>query len=90
MRVQQNEPGGLGTEQSADRNASVYLWSQYYDCINSHFTDPGDLWLIICLFVCVFQQEENQEVASSPPESSFQKLAPSETRYTILRDRDEL
>ncbi|KAF3691898.1 Endoplasmic reticulum resident protein 44 [Channa argus] len=25
------------------------------------------------------------EVASSPPESSFQKLAPSETRYTILR-----
>ncbi|KAK2910271.1 endoplasmic reticulum resident protein 44 [Channa argus] len=31
------------------------------------------------------------EVASSPPESSFQKLAPSETRYTILRrDRDEL
>ncbi|XP_011603971.1 endoplasmic reticulum resident protein 44 [Takifugu rubripes] len=35
-------------------------------------------------------QEEN-EVASSPPKSSFQKLAPSETRYTILsRDRDEL
>uniref|UniRef100_A0A8C5EDU2 ERP44 protein n=1 Tax=Gouania willdenowi TaxID=441366 RepID=A0A8C5EDU2_GOUWI len=31
------------------------------------------------------------KVASSPPESSFQKLAPSETRYTILnRDRDEL
>uniref|UniRef100_A0A3Q2ZU64 Endoplasmic reticulum protein 44 n=1 Tax=Kryptolebias marmoratus TaxID=37003 RepID=A0A3Q2ZU64_KRYMA len=28
---------------------------------------------------------------SHPPESSFQKLAPSETRYTILtRDRDEL
>ncbi|KAF3839790.1 hypothetical protein F7725_018507 [Dissostichus mawsoni] len=27
----------------------------------------------------------------SPPESSFQKLAPSETRYTILnRGRDEL
>ncbi|KAG9283609.1 endoplasmic reticulum resident protein 44 [Astyanax mexicanus] len=37
------------------------------------------------------QPEEAKEVASSPPESSFQKLAPSETRYTILsRDRDEL
>ncbi|KAK3515631.1 hypothetical protein QTP70_025325 [Hemibagrus guttatus] len=36
------------------------------------------------------QQEENKEVASNPPESSFQKLAPSENRYTILRDRDEL
>lgn len=36
-------------------------------------------------------QEETGEVASSPPESSFMKLAPSETRYTILnRDRDEL
>ncbi|XP_074509853.1 endoplasmic reticulum resident protein 44 [Sebastes fasciatus] len=36
-------------------------------------------------------QEETGEVASSPPESSFLKLAPSETRYTILnRDRDEL
>lgn len=35
-------------------------------------------------------QEENKEVASNPPESSFQKLAPSETRYTLLRDRDEL
>lgn len=36
-------------------------------------------------------QEETGEVASSPPDSSFQKLAPSETRYTILsRDRDEL
>uniref|UniRef100_A0A8B9K3K2 Endoplasmic reticulum protein 44 n=1 Tax=Astyanax mexicanus TaxID=7994 RepID=A0A8B9K3K2_ASTMX len=35
--------------------------------------------------------EDPKEVASSPPESSFQKLAPSETRYTILsRDRDEL
>ncbi|XP_062395552.1 endoplasmic reticulum resident protein 44 [Sardina pilchardus] len=34
--------------------------------------------------------EENKEVASNPPESSFQKLAPSETRYTLLRDRDEL
>lgn len=57
--------------------------------VNGRFTDPGDLWLFICLSVCVFQQEEN-EVASNPPESSFQKLAPSETRYTILRDRDEL
>ncbi|TKS82019.1 Endoplasmic reticulum resident protein 44 [Collichthys lucidus] len=37
------------------------------------------------------QEETAGEVASSPPESSFQKLAPSETRYTILsRDRDEL
>ncbi|XP_076009866.1 endoplasmic reticulum resident protein 44 [Genypterus blacodes] len=37
------------------------------------------------------QEEIGGEVASSPPESSFQKLAPSETRYTILRrDRDEL
>uniref|UniRef100_A0A8C9VW56 Endoplasmic reticulum protein 44 n=1 Tax=Scleropages formosus TaxID=113540 RepID=A0A8C9VW56_SCLFO len=35
-------------------------------------------------------QEENREVQSSPPESSFQKLAPSETRYTLLRHRDEL
>lgn len=39
----------------------------------------------------VCPQEEGSEVASSPPKSSFQKLAPSETRYTILsRDRDEL
>ncbi|XP_042279310.1 endoplasmic reticulum resident protein 44 [Thunnus albacares] len=36
------------------------------------------------------QEEIVGEAASSPPESSFQKLAPSETRYTILRDRDEL
>ncbi|KAM6968338.1 endoplasmic reticulum resident protein 44 [Aplochiton taeniatus] len=37
------------------------------------------------------QEEIGGEVASSPPDSSFQKLAPSETRYTILsRDRDEL
>ncbi|KAM7420731.1 hypothetical protein PAMA_015114 [Pampus argenteus] len=37
------------------------------------------------------QEETEGEVASNPPESSFQKLAPSETRYTILsRDRDEL
>ncbi|KAK6490554.1 endoplasmic reticulum resident protein 44-like isoform X2 [Huso huso] len=36
-------------------------------------------------------QDNQEEVASNPPESSFQKLAPSETRYTILnRDRDEL
>ncbi|KAG9339398.1 hypothetical protein JZ751_023792 [Albula glossodonta] len=35
-------------------------------------------------------QEEKKEVPSNPPKSSFQKLAPSETRYTILRDRDEL
>lgn len=37
------------------------------------------------------QVDVGGEVASNPPESSFQKLAPSETRYTILsRDRDEL
>ncbi|XP_068998976.1 endoplasmic reticulum resident protein 44 [Embiotoca jacksoni] len=37
------------------------------------------------------QEETGGEVASSPPESSFQKLAPSGSRYTILRrDRDEL
>ncbi|XP_072250432.1 endoplasmic reticulum resident protein 44 [Leuresthes tenuis] len=37
------------------------------------------------------QEENGGEAASSPPESSFQKLAPSEARYTILnRDRDEL
>ncbi|XP_071376336.1 endoplasmic reticulum resident protein 44 [Centroberyx affinis] len=37
------------------------------------------------------QEETVGEVASNPPDSSFQKLAPSETRYTILsRDRDEL
>ncbi|KAJ8004946.1 hypothetical protein DPEC_G00141560 [Dallia pectoralis] len=35
-------------------------------------------------------QEAIAEVASNPPESSFQKLAPSENRYTLLRDRDEL
>ncbi|KAJ0066017.1 hypothetical protein NL108_001241 [Boleophthalmus pectinirostris] len=36
-------------------------------------------------------QEIVGEAASSPPNSSFQKLAPSEKRYTILtRDRDEL
>uniref|UniRef100_A0A6Q2ZQM5 Thioredoxin domain-containing protein n=1 Tax=Esox lucius TaxID=8010 RepID=A0A6Q2ZQM5_ESOLU len=35
-------------------------------------------------------QEDVAEMASNPPESSFQKLAPSETRYTLLRDRDEL
>lgn len=31
-----------------------------------------------------------QDLASSPPESSFQKLAPSEHRYTLLREKDEL
>ncbi|KAM9805689.1 endoplasmic reticulum resident protein 44 [Syngnathus typhle] len=32
-----------------------------------------------------------EEIASSPPKSSFKKLAPSGSRYTILtRDRDEL
>ncbi|XP_019747682.1 endoplasmic reticulum resident protein 44 [Hippocampus comes] len=37
------------------------------------------------------QEEIGGDGASKPPQSSFQKLAPSETRYTILgRDRDEL
>nr|AZI70945.1 endoplasmic reticulum resident protein 44 [Hippocampus abdominalis] len=37
------------------------------------------------------QEEFGGDGASKPPQSSFQKLAPSETRYTILgRDRDEL
>ncbi|MGH0157125.1 UNVERIFIED_CONTAM: hypothetical protein FKN15_032961, partial [Acipenser sinensis] len=48
-----------------------------------HGPDPTD--------VTPGQQDNQEEVASNPPESSFQKLAPSETRYTILnRDRDEL
>ncbi|MGH0120488.1 UNVERIFIED_CONTAM: hypothetical protein FKN15_066812 [Acipenser sinensis] len=48
-----------------------------------HGPDPTD--------VTPGQQENQEEIASNPPESSFQKLAPSETRYTILnRDRDEL
>ncbi|XP_063778725.1 endoplasmic reticulum resident protein 44 [Pseudophryne corroboree] len=46
-----------------------------------HGPDPTD----------VAPGQQTQDVASSPPESSFQKLAPSEYRYTILnRDRDEL
>lgn len=45
----------------------------------------------LCECEFLYQEETGGEVASSPPESSFQKLAPSETRYTILsRDRDEL
>jgi endoplasmic reticulum resident protein 44 len=41
--------------------------------------------------VFLIQEDMIEMVASNPPESSFQKLAPSETRYTILsRDRDEL
>ncbi|XP_058036634.1 endoplasmic reticulum resident protein 44 isoform X2 [Ahaetulla prasina] len=31
-----------------------------------------------------------QDIVSSPPESSFQKLAPSGHRYTLLREKDEL
>lgn len=46
-----------------------------------HGPDPTD----------VAPGQQIEDVASSPPESSFQKLAPSEHRYTILkRDRDEL
>ncbi|CAB1421849.1 unnamed protein product [Pleuronectes platessa] len=48
-----------------------------------HGPDPTD--------ITPGQEETVEEAASSPPESSFQKLAPSENRYTILnRDRDEL
>ncbi|XP_077125606.1 endoplasmic reticulum resident protein 44 isoform X4 [Ranitomeya variabilis] len=46
-----------------------------------HGPDPTD----------VAPGQQTQDIASNPPESSFQKLAPSEYRYTILkRDRDEL
>ncbi|XP_069476705.1 endoplasmic reticulum resident protein 44 [Ambystoma mexicanum] len=46
-----------------------------------HGPDPTD----------VAPGQETEDFVSSPPESSFQKLAPSESRYTILkRDRDEL
>ncbi|XP_062899969.1 endoplasmic reticulum resident protein 44 [Mobula hypostoma] len=46
-----------------------------------HGPDPTD----------VAPGQPSEEVASNPPESSFQKLAPSEHRYTILkRERDEL
>uniref|UniRef100_UPI0037E7E6C9 endoplasmic reticulum resident protein 44 n=1 Tax=Semicossyphus pulcher TaxID=241346 RepID=UPI0037E7E6C9 len=48
-----------------------------------HGPDPTD--------ITPGQEDTAGEVASSPPESSFQKLQPSETRYTILkRERDEL
>lgn len=46
--------------------------------------------LCVCVYINVLFHQEINEVASNPPESSFQKLAPSETRYTLLRDRDEL
>ncbi|XP_078543807.1 endoplasmic reticulum resident protein 44 [Lissotriton helveticus] len=46
-----------------------------------HGPDPTD----------VAPGQEVEDLASSPPESSFQKLAPSEYRYTILkREKDEL
>ncbi|XP_069075729.1 endoplasmic reticulum resident protein 44 isoform X2 [Pleurodeles waltl] len=46
-----------------------------------HGPDPTD----------VAPGQEGEDLASSPPESSFQKLAPSEYRYTILkREKDEL
>ena len=49
------------------------------------------IWWSCSKFDLYPQEETGGEAASSPPESSFQKLAPSETRYTILRrDRDEL
>lgn len=33
---------------------------------------------------------EKVEQPTSPPESAFKKLSPSDNRYTILRQRDEL
>ncbi|KAE8597343.1 hypothetical protein XENTR_v10016435 [Xenopus tropicalis] len=46
-----------------------------------HGPDPTD----------VAPDQPTEDIISNPPESSFQKLAPSEHRYTILRrDRDEL
>lgn len=58
-------------------------------------TESQKVGLVVSCEIWLFdfspQEETGGEVASSPPESSFQKLAPSETRYTILRrDRDEL
>lgn len=31
-------------------------------------------------------QEENSVLPTTPPESTFKKLAPSKNRYTLLRD----
>ncbi|XP_045179370.2 endoplasmic reticulum resident protein 44-like isoform X2 [Mercenaria mercenaria] len=36
------------------------------------------------------EPSDKPEQPTSPPESAFQKLAPSDNRYTILRQRDEL
>ncbi|XP_060591395.1 endoplasmic reticulum resident protein 44-like isoform X2 [Ruditapes philippinarum] len=36
------------------------------------------------------EPSDKPEQPTSPPESAFQKLAPSDNRYTILRERDEL
>ena len=36
------------------------------------------------------EEGEKVEQPTSPPESAFIKLSPSDTRYTILRQRDEL
>ncbi|KAH3754869.1 hypothetical protein DPMN_189552 [Dreissena polymorpha] len=33
---------------------------------------------------------DKPDTLTSPPESAFRKLAPSENRYTVLRERDEL
>lgn len=53
-----------------------------------HVMDINDYESNKQLYCYVFQPI--QDLASSPPESSFQKLAPSEHRYTLLREKDEL
>lgn len=70
------------TGQTAAHTMELLKVGFYYVMYNLSFYFEFDLYP---------QEETGGEVASSPPESSFQKLAPSETRYTILRrDRDEL
>ena len=36
------------------------------------------------------KSEESKPVETSPPESIFKALKPSEHRYTVIRNRDEL
>lgn len=36
------------------------------------------------------QQIDNRKKGTQPPESTFKKLGPSNQRYTILNQRDEL
>lgn len=80
------------TRQTAHLDRSEHLTSilvhRHYVCIKRcHCSRTGSC---VCVYINVLFHQEDGEVASNPPESSFQKLAPSETRYTLLRDRDEL